>query len=393
MRLSAEQREIRSLAREFTERELRPHSPEWDAARALDPGVFGQLGELGFLGMTVPGEHGGLGLDPLTYLVVLEELARGDAAVALAVSVHNGPVASLLARHGTEVQQRALLPALAAGERVGAFALSEPLAGSLAGSDVSAVAARAHPDGTGWRLTGTKRWVTNGERAGLAVVFARTAERALGAFLVELPADGWRVTHRERTMGLCASETVTVELEGVRVPHDRVLGNPTGGLSLALEALDVGRLGAAALAVGLAQAALEHAASYARQREQFGRPIAAFGGIQEKLAEMARRVTVARAVTHAGAARLADAALAGGQDAAEPDLDGVAAWAAIAKLTAGEAAMWVTDEAVQVFGGYGYMREYPVEKLMRDAKGTEIFEGTSEILRVGIARALMRDHQ
>jgi len=366
MTLTPEQLEIQALAREFAERELRPRAAARDEAQALDADVFRQLAELGFLGISVPDSAGGLGLDPLTYLVVLEELAWGDAAVALSVGVHNGLVASAIARHGSPALQEALLPALASGERLGAFALSEP----LAGSDVSAVSTRAHPDGTGWRLSGTKRWVTNGERAGVAVVFARTGERSLGAFLVELPADGWRVARRERTMGLRASETVTVELDGVRVAHDRVLGDPEAGLR-----------------IGIARAALEHAVAYAKQREQFGRPIAAFGGIQEKLAEMARRVVAARAVAHEAARRLGD----GAASAPGAGMDGPGAWAAIAKLTASEAAMWVTDEAVQVFGGYGYMRDYPVEKLMRDAKGTEIYEGTSEILRVVIARALLKD--
>jgi alkylation response protein AidB-like acyl-CoA dehydrogenase len=388
MTLTAEQLEtqaqIQALAREFADRELRPRSAAWDQARALDDGVFRQLGELGFLGMTVAESAGGLGLDLLTYVIVLEELARGDAAVALSVGVHNGLVAALLARHGSEAVKGALLPALASGERLGAFALSEP----IAGNDFLAVSTKAIADGNGWRLTGSKSWVTNGERAGLVVVFARTGERALGAFVVELPADGWRVTGRERTMGLSASETVTVELDGVRVAHDRTLGAPGAGLELALEALDLGRLGTAAQAVGIARAALEHAVAYAKQREQFGQAIANFGGIQEKLAEMARRVTAARAVTHAAAAHLA-----GGEGPAPSGrgLDAPAAWAAIAKLTASETAMWVADEAVQVFGGYGYMRDYPVEKLMRDAKGTEILDGTSEVLRVVIARALLRD--
>ena len=394
---NAEQREtqaqIQALAREFADRELRPRSAAWDQARALDDRVFRQLGELGFLGMTVAENAGGLGLDLLTYVIVLEELARGDAAVALSVGVHNGPVAALLARHGSEAVKGALLPALASGERLGAFALSEPLAGSdLSPGDAWApvVSTKAIADGNGWRLTGSKSWVANGQRAGLAVVFARTGERALGAFVVELPADGWRVTHRERTMGLAASETVTVELDGVRVAHDRALGGPGAGLALALEALDLARLGTAAQAVGIARAALEHAVGYAKQREQFGQAIAHFGGIQEKLAEMARRVTAARAVTHAAAARLAG----GGGEGPVPGgrgLDAPAAWAAIAKLTASETATWVADEAVQVFGGYGYMRDYPVEKLMRDAKGTEILDGTSEMLRMVIARALLRD--
>jgi alkylation response protein AidB-like acyl-CoA dehydrogenase len=379
-----EQLEIQALAREFAERELRPHAAAWDQARAVDDGVFAKLAEVGFLGMTVPDAHGGLGLDPLTYLLVLEELAWGDAAVTLSVAIHNGLVAGSIARHGTEEQRAALLPALAAGERLGAFALSEP----QAGSDAGALATTATPDGTGWRLSGQKRWVTNGGRAGLAVVFARTDADKVGAFLVELPAPGWKVTRRETTMGYAASETVAVELDGVAVPADRVLGDPRAGFRLAMQALDVGRIGLAAQAVGIARAALEHALAYAVHREQFAQPIARFGGVQEKLAEMARRVTAARAVTHGAVARLNGTE--GGADPRGPDA--LTAWAAMAKLTASETAIWVADEAVQVFGGYGYMRDYPVEKLMRDAKGTEIFEGTSEILRVVIAREILRDH-
>lgn len=380
MKLTAEQQELRSLAREFAERELRPRTAEWDRARALDDGVFGQLAELGFLGMTVPEEHGGLGLDPVSYLLILEELAWGDAAVALAVGVHNGLVAATLARRGTEEQKRALLPALASGERLGAFAASE----AQAGSDLAAVASTAARAGDGWRLSGAKRWITNGARAGLALVLARTEPDRLGLFAVELPAQGWTAGRREVTMGLAASETVAVELDGVAVPAARVLGDGTDGLRLALEALDLGRLGVAAQAVGIARAAQEHALAYALQREQFDQPIARFGAVQEKLAEMARLVGASRALLQAAAARLGDAA-----DRRGPD--GLTAWAAMAKVTATEAAMWVTDEAVQVFGGYGYMRDYPVEKLMRDAKGTEIFEGTSEILRAVIARELLRD--
>jgi alkylation response protein AidB-like acyl-CoA dehydrogenase len=348
----------------------------------VDDGVFARLAEVGFLGMTVPEAHGGLGLDALTYLLVLEELAWGDPAVALSVGVHNGLVAGAIDRHGTDGQKRALLPALAAGERLGAFALSEP----QAGSDVGAVAATASPDGAGWRLSGHKRWVTNGARAGLAVVFARTAERKLGAFLVELPTEGWTVTRREITMGFAASETVSVDLDGVAVPADRVLGEPEGGFRLAMQALDAGRVGLAAQAVGIARAALEHAVAYAAQREQFDQPIARFGALQEKLAEMARRVTAARALAHGAATRL------GGGTSGPGGPDGLTAWSAMAKLTASEAAVWVTDEAVQVFGGYGYMRDFPVEKLMRDAKGTEILEGSSEIMRVVIARELLREH-
>lgn len=378
MTLTPEQEEIRSLARAFAERELRPRSAGWDRARALDDGVFAQLAELGFLGMSVPEAHGGLGLDPLTYLLVLEELAWGDAAVALAVAAHNGLVAATIARHGTEEQKRALLPKLASGETLGTFALSEP----QAGGDVAAVAIAATRDTGGWRLSGAERWVANGLRAGLAIVFARTGPAALGAFLVELPRRGWTPGRPEVTMGLSAAEMVAVDLDGVAVPDARVLGDPAAGFGVAAEALDRGRLGVAAQAVGIARAAQEHALAYARAREQFGQPIARFGAVQEKLAEMARRTTAARALTHAAAARHAPGAAPHGED-------GVTAWSAMAKLTASEAAVWVADEAVQVFGGYGYMRDYPVEKLMRDAKGTEIHQGTSEILRAVIARELL----
>ena len=381
MTLTGEQLEIQALARGFAEKDIRPHAAGWDEARALDDGVFGKLAELGFLGMTVPEEYGGLDLDPLTYLLVLEELAWGDAAVALSVAIHNGLVASLLVRHGTAEQKRALLPALASGERLGAFALSEP----QAGSDVGAVATLANPSGAGWRISGSKRWVTNGARAGLAVTFARTGEKELGAFLVELPAGGWTATLRELTMGFRASETVSVELAEVEVPGERLLGDSGAGFRYAMEALDVGRVGLAAQAVGIARAALEHSVGYALEREQFGEPIAHFGGIQEKLAEMARRVTAARALTHDAGAMMVGEGLGRGPDS-------LTVRAAMAKITASEAAIWVADEAVQVFGGYGYMRDYPVEKLMRDAKGTEIFEGTSEILRLVIARELLRDH-
>lgn len=386
---TAEQLEIQALAREFAASELRPRAAGWDERRDLDDDVFAQLAELGFLGMLVPEEHGGLDFDIETYLLVLEELASGDASVALTVAVHNGPVASLLRRHGSEEQKRRWLPALASGEALGAFALSEP----DAGSDAAAVETRAHEAEDGWRLEGEKRWVTNGARAGLVVVFARTGKAAgdggVGAFLVTPEAEGYEVGRRERTLGLRASETVSVGLRGVAVGADRLVGDVGSGLHYALEALDLGRVGCAAQAVGIGRAALEHATAYALEREQFDTPIARFGAIQEKLARMAERLAAARALTaEAGAAVQAGRQGAG---TSRSGLRGVTARAAIAKVAASEAATWVADEAIQVFGGYGYMRHYPVERLLRDAKGTEIFEGTSEIMRHVIARELLRD--
>lgn len=389
MTLTAEQQEIRALAREFAEGEIRPHTAAWDEARALDDGIFAALAELGFMGMLVPEAYGGLELDLGTYLLVLEELAWGDPAVGLSVAIHNGPVCRLLLARGDEAQRREHLPRLAAGEALGAFALSEP----EAGSDAASLRTRAVRDGDGWTLTGRKRWVTNGARADLVVVFARTGEEdeghrpAIGAFLVEPSAEGYRVGRKETTMGLRASETVEVHLEDVAVGGDALLGDPERGFTYAMEALDVGRCGIAAQSLGIAEAAYEHARSYSQEREQFGRPIADFQAIRFKVADMATRIEAARALTHRAGARL-QAEWAG--ETSGPDAFGATALAAMAKVTASETAMWVTDEAVQIYGGYGYMRDYPVEKLMRDAKGTEIYEGTSEIMRLVVAREALR---
>jgi alkylation response protein AidB-like acyl-CoA dehydrogenase len=380
---TAEQLEIQALARDFAEGELRPRAAEWDEARSIDDEAFAKLAELGFLGMLVPESHGGLGFDLTTYLLVLEELARGDAAVTLSVAIHCGPVTDLVLSNGSDEQKAHWLPRLASGEVVGAFALSEP----EAGSDAAALSTTAQRGPDGWTLRGTKRWVTNGSRAGLVVVFARTAPDAIGAFLVEPGSVGYRVGARERTLGLRGSETVAVDLDGVVVGDEGVLGDSADGLKYALRALDVGRVGIGAQAVGIARAAFEHATTYALERRQFGRALADFGATQAKLAEMHRRIAGARALTHE-----AGRALQRFREETGPrtGLEGVTALAAAAKLEASESATWVADEAVQIFGGYGYMRDYPVEKLLRDAKGTEIYEGTNEIMRHVIAREVLR---
>jgi alkylation response protein AidB-like acyl-CoA dehydrogenase len=367
------------MARQFALGEIRPHTGAWDSARALDDSIFTKLGELGFMGMLVPEAYGGLEFDIVTYLVALEEIAWGDASVALSMAIHNGPVSDVISRHGSESQKSELLPLMASGELITAFALSE----AEAGSDAASLSTRARREGDEWVIEGAKKWVTNGDRAGLVVVFARTGDgsedNSIGAFLVDRSSQGYRVGRREKTMGLCASETVEVEFEGVRVPADRLVGDPAKGLSYAMQALDLGRLGVAAQALGIAQAALEHASGYSVEREQFGKQIAEFGAIQFKLADMTARIGAARALTREVGVGMA----AGDGQGFGPDV-------AMAKLVATEAAMWVTDEAVQIYGGYGYMRDYPVEKLMRDAKGAEIYEGTSEIMRVVIARDVVR---
>jgi alkylation response protein AidB-like acyl-CoA dehydrogenase len=381
--MTDEQRELQALAHDFAEAELRPQTAEWDETRALPEDVFGKLAESGFLGMLVPEAYGGLGFDLPTYLTVLEELAWGDAAVALSVAIHNGPVVETVLRHGSEDQKERWLPALASGEALGAFALSEP----EAGSDPSSISTAAVRDAEGWLLDGEKRWVTNGGRAGLVLTFARTAEDGLGVFLVPREAEGYRTGARESTMGLRASETVRVHLEQVRLPDDAIVGTPGAGLRYALEALDLGRIGIAIQAVGVGRAALEHAARYALEREQFGTPIGRFGALQAKLAESAQRVAGGRALAFEAAV----AWEATRHGAPRTGADGVTAKAAMAKLAASEAATYAADEAIQIYGGYGYMRHYPVERLMRDAKGAEIYEGTNEIMRRVIAGEILRD--
>ena len=381
--LNDEQLELQQLARDFAEAELRPHTAAWDEQRALDDGVFEKLAESGFLGMLIPEEHGGLGFELATYLTVLEELAWGDAAVALSVAIHNGPVVELLLRHGTDEQKLRWLPVMATGEVLGAFALSEP----ERGSDASSISTTARLDGDEWVLDGTKRWVTNGARAGVVVVFARTSEDGLGAFLVPTDADGYEVGEQEKTLGLRASQTVSVRLNGVRLPSVALIGDAGQGLRYALEALDLGRIGIAMQATGIGRAAIEHAAGYALERQQFGRPIARFGALQAKLADAAQRVAGGRALAFQAAAAWKQ----GAENGARLGSEGVTAQAAIAKLAASEAASFASDEAIQIFGGYGYMKHYPVERLLRDAKGTEIYEGTNEIMRRVIAGEILRD--
>ena len=373
--LTSEQLEIRELAREFADGEIRPHAARWDEQASIDVGVFRSLGELGFLGMRAEERYGGLGLDLPTYLVALEQLAWGDPSVALAVAIHNGPVTWLLQRHGTDDQKDAWIPRMASGDVLTAFALSEP----DAGSDPGSLATQAVPEEGGWRLRGEKRWITNGGLAGLVVVFARTPDEGISAFLVDPGQDGYAVTETETTMGFRASETARLALD-LHVPTSALLGAPGRGLAHALEALDVGRLGIAALAVGISQAALEHAVRYATERRQFGRSLAEFGAIQGKLADIAAGTEAVRAfVAEVGHA----AENAGGLPSRTR--------AAMAKMLATEHAVRAADEAVQIFGGYGYMRDYPVEKLLRDAKGTEIFEGTNQIMRYVISRGLTQD--
>lgn len=379
-RLTDEQREILKLARSFAAQELRPGVEEREEDESsFDRGPVDMLGELGFLGMLIPEAYDGLGLDMLTYLYVLEEIAWGDASVAVSMSVHNSLPTQTLLRHGSEEQKERWLKPMARGEVLGAFSLSE----ADAGSDASAIVTQAEPDGDGWRLNGAKMWVTNGASADVVLMMVRTDEpsdrrgsKGIGAFLVPTDAEGYIPGKKERKMGLRGSETVAVTLRDVYLGPDLLIGEPGLGFKYALEALEGGRLGIAAQAIGIAEAALDYARDYALERRQFGRKIAGFQGIQFKLAEMATRVEASRGLLYR-------AALAYDADAPRKRK-----LSSMAKLHASETATWVTRQAVQIFGGYGYSREYPVERLFRDAKVTEIYEGTSEIHRIIISREL-----
>ena len=368
--LSETQRQIVDLAREFARTRIEPNAAAWDRARHFPRDVIDELGKLGFLGMVAPEAFAGMGLDAVTYALALEELAAADAGVAASVNSHSTLPTTLLVRHGTERQQERWLRPMAHGTLLAGVALAE----ADAGSDLAALAARAAMRDGAWVLDGTKAWVTNGATADLVVVFARS-DAGISAFLVPTDAPGYRPGTPADTMGMRTISTGAVVLEGLRLPADHLLGEEGQGLAYATEGADAARLGVAALAVGIARRALEHAVGYCGERRQFGRALREFEAVQFKLADMATRVDAARALAHATAAR---------QDRGED----VAAAASMAKLFASEAAMWVTTQAIQLFGGYGYMRDFPVEKLFRDAKATEIHEGTSEIQRLNVARGL-----
>jgi hypothetical protein len=376
--LSDTQREIRDLARAFAQEHIAPFAAQWDREAYFEPSLVGRLGESGFLGMLIPEEYDGLGLDTTSYLLALEEMAAADASAAVMMSVHNSLPTQMILRWGTGAQKERFLRPMARGELLGAFALSEP----DAGSDAAALRCQAVKDGDDWVLTGTKAWVTSGTHAGVILTMARTdtpelrrGGRGISAFIVTPDLPGFKIGKKENKLGLRASPTVQLVFDELRVPGDRLLGERDHGFVYAMQSLDHGRLGIAAQSVGIARAALEAARAYADQRQQFRRPIRDFQAIQFKLADMAMRVTAARAILHV---------TAGAKDRGV----GVTPYSAMSKLFASETAVFAADEAVQIFGGYGYVKEYPVERLLRDAKVTEIYEGTSEIQRVVIAREL-----
>ncbi|MEU9107069.1 acyl-CoA dehydrogenase family protein [Streptomyces xanthophaeus] len=374
LELSEEQAAVRRLAREFTEREVVPYAAEWDRAESVDRAIVKKLGALGFLGLTVPEEYGGSGGDHLAYVLVTEELGRGDSAVRGIVSVSLGLVAKTVAAWGTEEQKRAWLPRLCSGDALGCFGLTEPGTGSDAGN----LTTRAVREGDSYVISGSKMFITNGTWADVVLLFARTGaepgHRGVSAFLV--PTDTPGLTRREihGKLGLRGQATAELVLEDVRVPASAMLGPQGKGFSVAMSALAKGRMSVAAGCVGIAQAALDAAVAYAAQREQFGRPIAHHQLVQELIADISVDVDAARLLTW----RVADLIDRGLPFATE---------SSTAKLFASEAAVRAASNALQVHGGYGYIDEYPAGKLLRDARVMTLYEGTSQIQKLLIGRA------
>lgn len=375
--LTDEQRMIVQHVREYARAEIAPHAAAFDRSGEYPRAQLRGLAELGLMGATVPEQWGGAGLDSVTYALCLEEIGAADASVAVIVSVQNGLPEQMILRYGTDTQKETYLRPLATGEHIGAFCLTE----AQAGSDAASLSLRAARDGDHWILNGTKAWITSGGQADTYLVMARTGAggaRGVSCFIVPSDTPGLSCGRPEEKLGLHASHTTTVTLEDARVPHANMVGEEGQGLIIALASLDAGRIGIAMQALGIARAALEHAARYASEREQFGKKLREFEGVSFKIARMAARTESARLVA-LKAAWLKDQGLPYGKEAS------------IAKLLASEAAVDVTRDAIQIFGGNGYSREYPVERLYRDAKVTEIYEGTSEIQQLVISRAVFSE--
>jgi alkylation response protein AidB-like acyl-CoA dehydrogenase len=373
--LSPEQREIQQLAREFAQAEIEPNATDWDREHGFPRDLLAKLGELGLLGVCVPEEYGGAGADFVSYVLVLEELSRGDAGVGVTVAVHTSAATLPILTFGTDEQRSRFVPPLARGEAIGAFALTE----SGSGSDAGSLRTAATPTDDGWRISGSKQWITNGGFDGTILLFARTdpdttGARGVSAFVVD--GNAVKVAREEEKLGLNSSSTVDLVLEDAVVERDRLLHEEGKGFTVAMATLDGGRIGIAAQALGIAQAGYDVAREYALERRQFGKRIADFQAIQWKLADMATEIDAARLLVYRAAWRK--------QQGLSHTEEG-----AKAKLFASEMARRQTAEAIQILGGYGYTKEFPVERYYRDAKITEIYEGTSEIQRLVIARSIL----
>jgi alkylation response protein AidB-like acyl-CoA dehydrogenase len=369
--------QVRRVAREFAEKEIRPHVMEWDEAQIFPREILSKLGELGFLGILIPPEYEGAGFGYLVYVAIIEELSRVDGSVGISVAAHNSLCTGHIFTFGTEDQRRKFVVPLAKGEKIGAWSLTEPEAGSDAGGTQTT----ARLDGAHWILNGQKTFTTHGTYGDVCVAMAVTDKAAghhgISAFIVEKGTPGFTAGKKENKLGLRASDTSTVNFDDCRIPKDNLLGELGHGFIDALTVLDGGRISIAAMALGMAQGAFEASLRYSQQRKQFGRTISAFQGIQFKLADMAVEIDSARLLTHR-AAWMKDQGM-------KTTLE-----SSMAKLYASEAAVRVANECVQIHGGYGYIKDYPAEKFYRDVKLCTIGEGTSEIQRLVIARELLK---
>jgi alkylation response protein AidB-like acyl-CoA dehydrogenase len=375
--LNEEQRTFREEVRQLVLKHVAPFAARWDEAESFPFEAVCALGERGLLGITVPVAYGGLGLDPVSYALAIEEVARHDGSMALTLASHNTLACGHLLLAGSEEQKRRYLPALARGEMLGAWALTE----AESGSDAAALKTTAEPDGEGWLLNGAKMFVTQGTVAGLYVILARTApgarQHGISAFLVEAGTPGLKPATPLKKLGCRASDTAALRLDHVRLPRECLLGELHHGFVDALKLLDKGRIGIGAMAVGLARGALEESLAYAQKRKQFGKPIASFQAVQWLLADMATEIDAARLLVHRAAMLQAE----GRPSTRESSM---------AKLYASEVATRAASKAVQIHGGYGYLRTFPVERILRDARICEIGEGTSEVQRMVIARELLK---
>lgn len=374
--LTEQEQMFQEAVRDFATAEIAPKAMAMDQAQQMDPAIVSQLFELGLMGIEIPEAHGGTGADFFTSVLVVEELSKADPAIGVLVDVQNTLVINAILRWASDEQKARFLPRMAT-DLVGAYALSE--AGS--GSDAFALACKAHQDGDDWIIDGQKLWITNGNEAGLFIVFANVnpddGYRGITAFIVEKGTEGFTIGKKEDKLGIRASSTTELVFENVRVPAENVLGDVGKGYKVAIETLNEGRIGIGAQMIGLAQGALDHTVRYVQEREQFGRAIGSFQGVQFQLAEMATEIEAARLLVY-NAARL--------KDAGEPFLG----QAAMAKLFSSEVAQRVASRCIDLFGGYGFTKEYPVEKLYRDAKIGTIYEGTSNMQKQTIAKMLIK---
>ncbi|HKZ22587.1 MAG TPA: acyl-CoA dehydrogenase [candidate division Zixibacteria bacterium] len=375
--LTEEQKLIQETARDFSQKRLKPVALELDEKEEVTPEIMKELGELGYFGIVVPEKYGGSGLDFLSYILILEEIAKISAGVMITVSVHNSLFCQALNKFANEEQKQKYLPKMATGEWIGAYALTEP----HSGTDAGGLRTKAERKNNGYVLNGEKLFVTNAGLADVFVVFASTKPelkaKGISCFIVEKSFEGLNIGAKEKKLGIKSSDTRAISLVDCFVPQENLLGTPGEGFRMALEILDGGRIGVAAQALGIAEAAFEESLKYAKERKQFDQPIANFQAIQFKLADMATRIEAARHLVY-NAAQMSN-----------NDHDFVKQ-ASMAKLFASEVANYVANEAVQIHGGYGYMKEYPVERYFRDARITEIYEGTSEAQRITIFREILK---